>query len=791
MSNVETEGFSELTLAEIASWQVRVHSVDPVIVADLPALQRGAVWKPRQVETLWDSLVRGFPIGSFLISPLGDGRHGSQRMAYASQNDDRTRTHYLLDGQQRANAIALGFIDPLEHHDQISYLWLDLLPPDNKSDEREFVFRVINKFHPWGFNRNNPENRMSVGQIRDAFTKLQDIAEELGVKTENKSPYHFPLNLAWPWDAKAPIPVSFIMKSESEADVLAQLERLPYWRSKHLLEWRSTVLDIICGQNEVGKQRLKYAVQRFKQLGNLKVPILTVPIDSVIPECVSQIFDERPDHIETLFVRVNSSGTVLEGEELIYSLFKSEWPGSTKIMEDISHKLATPAKTVVLAARLVLARRASHNTSLGKMPPDLNVPSFRRLLRGADNERPNFRAQLDRALHDAESTSGIKSIFKKLHTLIAIDPQSTTTDDGDFRLHPFLASDLARGKDGQNLMLLLLRWVDRMLEAGIDPNAIDEVDRRRTLGFITAVSWLGLDITRCVNRLWVELETCKVEELARFFNSQKFTSLLRRDEEDGVILIPPIPGAVFCTSLKNLLEIINSQLADRKSGYWTRQDYYRNECINDLDDWIHRVVHPLWSVENHEDIGAWWLDRIMANRKLVVYAQRNSLCRWFPGYDPTVPGAEDTNRPWDYDHIHPDNYVASRKKIPQLLRTLHWSNGNSRAWPLEANRSAQDAAPQSKLSAASDSEKRYRITDQNLTAESFITDNEELICWLKSVPISLVGNNRNYLAEAEEYKDSHLALVTAITLRLGRIYNEWFESLAISELLPNEFVETK
>ena len=36
----------------------------------LPALQRGAVWRAHQVEEIWNSLLRGFPIGSFLFTPV-------------------------------------------------------------------------------------------------------------------------------------------------------------------------------------------------------------------------------------------------------------------------------------------------------------------------------------------------------------------------------------------------------------------------------------------------------------------------------------------------------------------------------------------------------------------------------------------------------------------------------------------------------------------------------------------------------------------------------------------------
>ena len=56
-----------LSLKQIAAWQ-DVVDCDSNIVARIPSLQRGAVWEPQQIEMLWDSIMRGFPIGSIVIS---------------------------------------------------------------------------------------------------------------------------------------------------------------------------------------------------------------------------------------------------------------------------------------------------------------------------------------------------------------------------------------------------------------------------------------------------------------------------------------------------------------------------------------------------------------------------------------------------------------------------------------------------------------------------------------------------------------------------------------------------
>ena len=58
---------------EIASWQMELQEKPRDMqlgkkIITLPTLQRGFVWKPYQIEALWDSILRGYPIGSLLIS---------------------------------------------------------------------------------------------------------------------------------------------------------------------------------------------------------------------------------------------------------------------------------------------------------------------------------------------------------------------------------------------------------------------------------------------------------------------------------------------------------------------------------------------------------------------------------------------------------------------------------------------------------------------------------------------------------------------------------------------------
>jgi len=80
-------------------------------VIHLPTFQRGEVWKNRQVCELWDSLLRGIPLPSILIAPVGKGDTESAvsspkiKEILSKSGDARPNDFWLLDGQQRVVAL--------------------------------------------------------------------------------------------------------------------------------------------------------------------------------------------------------------------------------------------------------------------------------------------------------------------------------------------------------------------------------------------------------------------------------------------------------------------------------------------------------------------------------------------------------------------------------------------------------------------------------------------------------------------------------------------------------------
>ena len=96
----------------------RIHATDYV----LPAIQREFVWGPDRIARLFDSLMRGYPIGGFLLWRLDSDTFGSLGLFRFrdrfSEFDHRHNEplalpeprplHAVLDGQQRLTALNVG-----------------------------------------------------------------------------------------------------------------------------------------------------------------------------------------------------------------------------------------------------------------------------------------------------------------------------------------------------------------------------------------------------------------------------------------------------------------------------------------------------------------------------------------------------------------------------------------------------------------------------------------------------------------------------------------------------------
>jgi hypothetical protein len=174
-------------------------------------------------------------------------------------------------------------------------------------------------------------------------------------------------------------------------------------------------------------------------------------------------------------------------------------------------------------------------------------------------------------------------------------------------------------------------------------------------------------------------------------------------------------------------------------------------------------------------------ESLWKERRLVLYAQRCWLDAFFPGYNPAAPDQqEDSDRPFDWDHIFPQGYIYNTKKplLKMWRRDWPYTIGNLRAWPMELNRCDGKTPPADKLadSCADNFDTRWKSimpTGAAVREASFIDAD-----WKHWSQCS--GNDWGIKEALTEKSDFGVALLQGITGRLCAIYRHWYENLEIN-----------
>jgi len=790
-----------LKASHVAAWQLPelADKEPPPCRATLPALQRGAVWKPSQVEALWDSLLRGFPVGAFLLAPYMEDRG---RRSFAHQDSAAAPPippdYHLLDGQQRCNGITVGFLNAWKIKTQgvTAALWVDLEFPEAQ-DERRFVFRVVTRSHPWGYRRNDPTQRLATAQRRTALSAYRKA-------NESANSDQLPLSLVWPWDAKAPVPFSFLIEAvESGGNQVWEALRinlknlLPFWQHAAELpclhgEWKNRVQDLLSTPSlhmEGIAEGVRLVLGSSSKASAVRIPALILPPgvateasedkQAIEPKDVDDGTDtsERQDPLETLFIRVNSAGTPLVGEELMYSILKSIWPDAQRFVESLSTAFMTPSRLVMLLSRLILARTG---TGRERPPASPDVGRFRRLIHGRDPQCPDFHNCIKDSLMKGEA----KALFNTARELLMGTPENV-----HHRLPPVLPTELAHRSP--EAFFLLLVWLDRMKQVGCDPIRLDTQEQQRLLGAITALGWFAYKPTECLTTLWGRLQKLEPQSLPTFFSQGALKPCLQLSDRREMQLIPLLPPDILQSAVE---ESVTQAYGYRTptSQFWSTWEWWDRfsgtfTYKKTAEDWYSRRLRS-WKRAEDDDgqelrLHAWTqlAKALWSKRELVLYAQREFLMYCFPHYDPSsLDQLEDTDRPWDMDHIHPQKYIYGRWNIPRIIKDWHGSIGNLRAWPMEVNRADGEDPPCKKLLEPGDTGGRYGLTTgEQLRNASFV--GSEWSQWQASTP-DKDGFPANYLARPEDYPSCRGALITAITSRWVALYREWYETLLIGDL---------
>lgn len=579
MNTGQTDKFH---LKEIASWDKSI----------IPDLQRGLVWKPRQMELLWDSILRGFPIGSFIFAEAADGKD------------------YLMDGQQRFNTISLGFKDPEEDGNPSCILWIDLEPKGKTS--RKYWIKATTISHPWGYANNDDCSTLSAAQRREALS-LYGIEGNI---------YQNPISLydAWPSEAGFPVPLSCILNSDVEDENAFEKSLEANFR----------------------KARNKF--KKLQSLGNEDIKQLTKQISSSYYTVVKRMYDYTVGYsklskevfqdntedsvqntstaLEVLFTRLNTGGTQITSEELFYSAIKSYWGEIKEINDELAGRYHVPAvKLAILSFRLYKTLQS------GIYENDLSILKIREL-----------------ATADVDDKSRIIEFYKTELEDVLADISAYFDDE---RIPAIIKTSLVRNSTDVFLLMMYLR------------KRHADLDASKALGLMLYLHWFAVD------RHKRKAVKCIFDECVK--------------EDDNVDVYASIQRGI-------------------------------SNCL--LNDWITFPVTPDTLRENIRSLcnpdqkfelpdSALWTDtfNVVTNNgsysnEMLLLAQKDYINAKFPQYDPGNESMwQEHNRPWDFDHIIPQEWIAGRRRYGIYQGFCkNWLNniGNFAAIPFELNRAKKN-----------------------------------------------------------------------------------------------------
>ncbi len=709
------------TLQEIANW-----TKDDV---DLPTVQRGFVWKPNQIENLWDSLLRGYPVGAFVLSP-GKGN-----------------SYQILDGQQRATAICLGFSKKTFRDSQDFFkVFIDLeLAADE--DSRNFIFRVITRSHPWGYRKQDNSKTLTSENIR----KAMDLYNA-------PDPLTAPLVNFFPFDASLPVPFDLFINAaidkQSLAELKATIEKWAHWKmvkNRWLTNFNPATNAISEQPKELilsEKVRFVYEAvcQMLDENKGQRIPALYLDLNKWMNQDKPEA-ENAADEIENLFVRLNAGGTPLSGEELNYSIIKSKFKqGTQKTIEDAVKHLFKPARFITIAYRLfqLQPKKKGINQQNDALTMRIKPKQFQKIISTEADVFESFLLDIT-----TKKKFQDKSLIDYTQEVLAYHASTKS-----FGLPFLLYSKIS--ETAPELMFLLLYRIKFCDDRFSCENKEKEKEHRRMLGIITLFLWFGKgkklkDHSLLLSNIW---------PAATRLNSERFWSpeTIERATLNEVLL--PFPSFKSNGNKDSLESIFSIKISD-KTNILSK---FEKDSNND-----YRL----------------FFEKIMYNKDLLLYAQRSFLETYF---NTTQHNLQDTNVPFDWDHISPNKLVHSKRNIPQIINDWYQTIGNFRAWPYALNRMDSDNSPGQKLRPlnANNYETEEQLSSSKGKWNVFSENNPHLIQNLKVLDKKLLAWSfcENKWAECyiSDIRTDWKEVVQLIINRNILIAKEWYDELLIDKI---------
>ena len=253
----------------------------------LPAIQRKFIWEPEKIVKLFDSIMRGYPIGTFLL--------------------------WFVDGESKDKYTFYKFIQNYHERDRC---WNEVAP---RPELRESIIGVLD----------------GQQRLNSMYVALQGSYSFKRPKARWKDDGAFPrrelyINLLFNPGAEAEDDLEFEFALLPEAEARAVDAGHCWFLVKTAISWADTTPVFACIQN---LQRHHSGFQReFEQRGARILMLLWQRLCSDEVVNYFPVKEQDLDRVVDIFVRVNSTGQPLSKTDLLFSSIVAHWEqGRTEI----------------------------------------------------------------------------------------------------------------------------------------------------------------------------------------------------------------------------------------------------------------------------------------------------------------------------------------------------------------------------------------------------------------------------------------------------------------------------
>lgn len=156
----------------------------------IPQFQRSFVWKKADAAKLLDSILKGYPIGSFILWETKSRLRSVKKIGNIDLPTAKPgeSVYYVLDGQQRVTSIYVSICGLKVNKDDYSQLYVDLIA----AEDQQLIIMDVSNRNPLEY---ISVNELVTGSLMDIFNKFKDkpeLIEKISKYQNSFQTYEFP-----------------------------------------------------------------------------------------------------------------------------------------------------------------------------------------------------------------------------------------------------------------------------------------------------------------------------------------------------------------------------------------------------------------------------------------------------------------------------------------------------------------------------------------------------------------------------------------------------------------------